>query len=87
MLINKLHDYNFPREIILWIQQWLTGRSSVVMVNSGVSKSFQVTSGVPQGSVLGSLLFLIFIDDLTQNIKSDIRLYADDALLCKKHPK
>lgn len=83
MLINKLYDYNFPTEIILWIQQWLTGRSSVVMVNSGVSKSFEVTSGVPQGSVLGPLLFLLFIDDLTQNIKSDIRLYADDALLCK----
>ena len=83
MLINKLHSQKFPLQIINWIKQWLSGRTSVVTVNSRTSSSFPVSSGVPQGSVLGPLLFLLYIDDITQNIESDIRLYADDALLCR----
>ena len=82
LLINKLHGYSFPVQIVLWIEEWLRARSSVVAVNSSVSRNFQVTSGVPQGSVLGPLLFLIYVDDITREIKSDIRLYADDTLLC-----
>ena len=78
LLINKLHDYSFPVQIVLWIEEWLRSRSSVVAVNSSVSTKLQVTSGVPQGSVPGPLFFLIYTDDITRDIKSDIRLYGDD---------
>jgi len=48
-----------------------------------VESTSEVTSGVPQGSVLGSVLFLIYINDITMNIKSEIRLFADNILLYK----
>mgnify|MGYP001802872729 FL=1 len=50
----------------------------MVAVNSGVSTKILVTSGAPQGSVPGPLFFLIYTDDVTKEIKSDIRLYGDD---------
>jgi len=81
LLISKLHRYKFPIQTIKWVEEWLSNRTSVVVVNGDTSKEIQVTSGVPQGSVLGPLLFLIYVNDLTETTTSDLRLYADDALL------
>ena len=78
LLTHKLKCNSFPVPVVLWIEEWLRSRSSVVAVNSGVSTKFLVTSGVPQGSVPGPLFFLIYTDDVTKEIKSDIRLYGDD---------
>ena len=53
----------------------------MVVVNGESSTKEKVTSGVPQGTVLGPLLFLIYIDDLPDRVKSQIRLFADDSYL------
>ena len=77
-LISKLKSYNLNQQIINWIQSFLTSRSQQVNVNSSKSTWMNVTSGIPQGSVLGPLLFVIFINDLPDNLKSDAFLFADD---------
>lgn len=90
LLIHKLNRLNFNTKCVNWISDWLTNRTSYVSVNGLTSKSFNIDSGVPQGSVLGPLLFLIYINDMITKITtSDCRLYADDTLLCvniTKHP-
>ena len=83
LLIHKLKYYNVSDVCTEWISNWLQDRTSVVQTNGQRSDGFDVRSGVPQGSVLGPLLFLIYINDMTDLIHdSDIRLYADDTLLC-----
>ena len=64
-----------------WIENFLSGRSQQVILNGQHSESYPVLSGVPQGSVLGLLLFLCYINDLPAQVKSSIKLYADDALV------
>ena len=82
LLLLKLSAYKFHPMCIDWIKDWLTDRVSVVSANGLRSKEFDVCSGVPQGSVLGPLLFLLYINDINAEVKhSDCRLYADDTLL------
>ena len=64
-----------------WIECFLKGRIQVVHLDGIVSNRCDLLSGVPQGSVLGPLSFLLYINDLPQNIFSDCRLFADDVLL------
>ena len=64
-----------------WIRSFLSGRTQKVILNGQESRTTKVSSGVPQGSVLGPLLFIIYINDMPNNIASNIKLYADDALL------
>ena len=63
---------------------WLTVRSQKVMVDGEISSDVFVKSGVPQGTVLGPLMFLIFVNDIGQNITSKLRLFADDTLLYRE---
>ena len=64
-----------------WINSWLSGRTQQVVLNCQASDPIPVLSGVPQKSVLGLILFLIFINGLPNNIRSFVRLFADDCVL------
>ena len=64
-----------------WISSWLSRRSQQVVLDGQASDPVPVLSGVPQGLVLGPILFLIFINDLPDNIKPSVCLFADDCVL------
>ena len=64
-----------------WTESFLIGRTQKVSVNGVHSSPINVTSGVPQGSVLGPTLFLLYINDINNNVNSTVRLFADDSLL------
>ena len=80
-LCNKLAFYGIRGALLRWIENFLTNRSQQVIINNKSSDHLPVLSRVPQGSVLGPLLFICYINNLPNNISSTIRLYADDALL------
>ena len=79
-LVNKLSNYGITGKTQNWIQNWLTGRRQRVVIDGDASDQVAVTSGVPQGSVLGPCLFLIYINDLTKELNSTVRLFADDTI-------
>ena len=80
-LLNKLHNYGIRNNTHQWIANFLGHRNQRVVVGGEHSTWTNVISGVPQGTVLGPLLFLAYINDLPNNIKSQIRLFADDCVL------
>ena len=77
-LLLKLNAHGIGDGIIDWIEQWLTDRKQRVVVNGEVSNWKSVLSGVTQGSVLGPLLVLIYINDLDNNITSNVLRFSDD---------
>ncbi len=84
LLIKKLRRYGFHDRLIAWIESFLTDRSQHVVLNGISSFAAAVLSGVPQGSVLGPLLFILFINDMKVCIKSSvIRFFADDTRILK----
>ncbi|KAL5268247.1 hypothetical protein ACHWQZ_G002197 [Mnemiopsis leidyi] len=85
LLLRKLKRYGFHQKLIGWIQSFLTDREQVVVVNGVHSNSAKVLSGVPQGSVLGPLFFLLFINDLEEVVKaSKVSFFADDTRVSKQ---
>ncbi|EFP05312.1 hypothetical protein CRE_26940 [Caenorhabditis remanei] len=65
-------------ELLRWINDFLSGRSQTVLLNGVCSSTSSIGSGVPQGSVLGPLLFILFINDIGDKLESESLLYADD---------
>ena len=80
-LINKLEFYGIRGEILRWIISFLSNRTQQVVVSGTQSLSCSVSSGVPQGSVVGPVLFLLYINDITSEIQSQVCLFADDCLI------
>ena len=80
-LLYKLDYYGIRGSTHKWITSWLSGRFQKVVLDGQASDLVPDLSGVPQGSVLGPVLFLIFINDLPENIRSSVRLFADDCVL------
>ena len=83
-LISKLKSYGVSGNILTWIESFLSGRSQIVKVNGEESISAAVLSGIPQGSVLGPLLFVIYINDLPEVVSSDAFLFADDTKILRQ---
>ena len=83
-LILKLKSHGMENSIINWIEQWLTDRKQRVVVDGEVSSWKSVLSGVPQGSVLGPILFLVYINDLEEGVTGSILKFADDTKLVRK---
>lgn len=77
-VLLKIHQYGVRGNTLKWIKSFLDNRSQSVVLNGTSSDAIPVSSGVPQGSVLGPLLFLAYINDLPHNISSKVRLFADD---------
>lgn len=80
-LYIKLKSYGIDGELLAWLNDYLHGRHQNVCVNGSFSKLGSIDAGVPQGSILGPLLFLIYINDIADIFNSACRLFADDTSL------
>ena len=80
-LLLKLRRFGINSEVIRWIGSFLSSRTQRVVLEGEESDSCPVMSGVPQGSVLGPCLFLLYINDMPDMIGSNIRLFADDTIM------
>ena len=77
-LLDKISSYGIKGNIQLWIRDFLSGRRQRVSVEGCLSDWREVVSGVPQGSVLGPVLFVIFINDLPEAVHKIVKMFADD---------
>ena len=76
--VTKLHCYGIQGKLLIWIQNFLCNREQKVIINGEESSPSCVTSGIPQGSVLGPILFSICINDLLDVVNNITKLLADD---------
>lgn len=79
----KIEKLGINGNILKWITDFLYNRQQRVIINGKSSEWTEVSSGVPQGSVLGPLLFILYVNDLPSQVKSYCKLFADDAKLYK----
>ena len=80
-LLRKMESYGIKGKILKWIESFLSKRTQQVVLNGYKSGHKEVTSGILQGSVLGPILFVIFINDLPDQVNSEIFLFADDTMI------
>ena len=81
-LLTKLAHYGIQGDAHRWIRPWLTLRTQPVVVDGEISSDFvRIKSGVPQGTVLGPLMFCSYINDISKNLTSHITLFADDCII------
>ena len=83
-LLNKIQGYGIHGKATEWVRQFLKDRRQRVVIKGTKSDWGKVTSGIPQGSVLGPILFVLFINDLPDDILSSIVMFADDTKLWSK---
>lgn len=80
-LLEKLKGYGITGNVISWVRAFLTGRIQRVKVGEEMSDNAPVLSGIPQGSILGPILFTLFINDLPNSVSSVCKIFADDTKL------
>ena len=83
-LLMKFDYYGIRGNMLKWIKAFLTNHSQSVSINGVQSSTKRVLSGVPQGSILGPVLFLQNINDITSSVKSSLCLFADDCILYRE---
>ena len=81
ILLDKMNCLGFSNSTVAWFNSYLTNRSFIVNVGKEYSSPGKLPCGVPQGSILGPLLFLLYVNDMTQAVNSELLLYADDTCL------
>ena len=82
--ILKFHHFGITGKLHNWIQKILTMRTQQIVLEGVSSSSITVTSGVPQGTVFGPLLFILYLNGLPEGISSQVCLLTDDCILCHK---
>ena len=82
-LMKKVQAYGFTENIEEWLSDFLTGRSQIVNIKGEHSEAKNIKSGIPQGSVLGPFLFVLFVNDLPEIIRSMLFLFADDSKISR----
>ena len=87
-LLTKLSSYGIQGHLHSWLTDFLPCHSQLVALNGVLSSPLPVQAGVPQGSVLDPVLFLVFINDLSDSLDNPLYLFADDSTLCHtiRHP-
>jgi len=83
-LLMKILNSGVDSRVDAWVREFLLGRTQKDRVGGQLSEEARVTSGVPQGSVLGLLLFLAYVNDIWRNTVSTVRLFADDCVIYRK---
>ena len=82
ILLKKLQIYHFSSSAVNWFRSYLSNRTQSVKLNSIISEELIIKTAVPQGSILGPLLFLLYVNDLHLHLTcSDLDMYADDSTL------
>jgi hypothetical protein len=84
-LLAKIANSGVDSRVVIWIREFLVGHTQRVRVEGQLSDEVRVMSGVPQGSVLGPLLFLAYVNDIWRNMASTIGLFTDDCNLQKNN--
>ena len=77
-LLYKIEQMGIRGDLLSWIENYLVGRKQKVIINGKESTIIEINAGVPQGSIIGPLFFLIFINDIVTDIGCSIKLFADD---------
>ena len=77
-LLSTLNSYGYRGKVLKWVESFLIGRTQKVTVRGATSSKAVVVSGVPQWSVLGSILFILYINDLPELVSSRFKMFADD---------
>ena len=83
-LLLKLEHYEVRGNLLKWVEDYLSARTQEVVIDGTKSTPLPVSSGVPQGTVLGPLLFLAYINDMPDGIQSTVKLFADNSLVYRK---
>ena len=84
-LLQKLHEFGFGGSLLQWFSSYLMGCYQRVTVLGETSDPLPVSSGVPQGSILGPMLFLIYVNNLPDSVlTSHVAMFADDTKICKQ---
>jgi len=80
-LLQKISSFGIHGNLLIWIKDFLSNREQRVVLNGHTSHSIPVTSGVPQGSVLGPVLFTMFVNDIPSTVSSPVFMFANDTMI------